>query len=165
MHTRMSTMTKRSMIAVVASLAMAGTAAAALGTPDESVVPQVVGSTVAVDDVSQEESQDESAPESSTPVGPDATGPAAKGLCRAWTASNGHPRPDNPAWSNLQAAAGAMSTADYCDGVLAGVARDAADADDLDDSADEADDGAGASRAGAASGHRSKAARHRPFGG
>lgn len=173
MHTRLSTMTKKSMIAAVVSLAMAGTAAAALGSPgpaDESVPPQVVESTTtaSTDDVSDEESVPESAPESSAPVGPDVTGPAATGLCRAWTASNGHPRLDNPAWSNLQAAAGAMSTDEYCDGVLAAAARDDADdADDADeaDEADDADDGAGASRASAASGHRAKGARHRPFGG
>ncbi|KQX62098.1 hypothetical protein [Angustibacter sp. Root456] len=55
---------------------------------------------------------------SATPVGPDATGPAAFGLCTAYTAQvrAGHtPDASAPAWRNLaQAAGGAANIATYC---------------------------------------------------
>ena len=60
---------------------------------------------------------------SATPVGPDATGPAAFGLCAAYAAEvrAGHtPDPSAPAWRNLaQAAGGEANVAAYCGTVTA----------------------------------------------
>ena len=50
-----------------------------------------------------------------TPVGPDATGSAAYGLCTAWKAADGHPDTHAVAYRNLAAAAGGASRiAAYC---------------------------------------------------
>jgi hypothetical protein len=53
-------------------------------------------------------------------VGPDATGAAKFGLCRAFIASNGHPNTNSVAFRNLEKAAGSESVAAFCAGVTPG---------------------------------------------
>lgn len=53
-------------------------------------------------------------------VGPDATGPAEFGLCRAFMASNGHPSTNSVAFRNLEKAAGSEGVAAFCAGVMPG---------------------------------------------
>jgi hypothetical protein len=64
------------------------------------------------------------------PVGPDAAGPAAQGLCRAWSAGQGGQhgsKLDAPAFAALsKAAGGSDQIADYCAQVTAGGAGGAA---------------------------------------
>jgi hypothetical protein len=64
------------------------------------------------------------------PVGPDAAGPAAQGLCRAWSAGQGGQhgsKLDAPAFAALEKAAGGSDKiADYCAQVTASTAGGAA---------------------------------------
>lgn len=148
-HTRSRSMrgtriTRRAAVAVVATLLTAGTAAAAAGgvlpSPFEGTSDAVVDSSSTEASTTAAATTVESATtEASTTadpgavqapivdgssttddqVGPDATGPAAFGLCTAWT--HGAPKhTDNPAFGALQRAADAagQSIDDYCATVL-----------------------------------------------
>jgi hypothetical protein len=53
-------------------------------------------------------------------VGPDATGAAKFGLCRAWIASGGHMSSNSVAFRNLKQAAGSAGVASFCAGVTPG---------------------------------------------
>lgn len=53
-------------------------------------------------------------------VGPDATGAAKFGLCRAFIANGGHMSTNSVAFRNLQKAAGSESVASFCAGVTPG---------------------------------------------
>jgi hypothetical protein len=53
-------------------------------------------------------------------VGPDATGAAKFGLCRAFMANGGHMSTNSVAFRNLQKAAGSESVASFCAGVTPG---------------------------------------------
>ncbi len=75
--------------------------------PSESETPE------ASDSASSDSKASSSASSSATPVGPDATGPAAFGLCTAFT--KGGLNPLSIAYRNLaQAAGGASGIATYC---------------------------------------------------
>lgn len=116
-------------------------------TPD-STVPDT---TVPTDDtvITDPVTTDAAEPTDTTVAqGPDATGPAAYGLCTAW--SNGHEKNmQNPAFGALQAAADAagQTVEEYCAAVLdakdATRGHDDADDDADDEAVDEGDDDQG----------------------
>ncbi|MGA0893396.1 MAG: hypothetical protein ACO3S5_02150 [Ilumatobacteraceae bacterium] len=143
--------TGKTVAAVTASLAMVGTAGAALGTSYsalevtdttsvETTIDTVAPDTTAVDttmvettvaDTAVETTMAESAPE------------GANGLCVAMKKADERGRPKNTELKSFGRVAGAataagVGAADYCDEVLAAKAA-ASDDDDADD-ADEADD-------------------------
>ena len=145
--------TGKTVAAVTASLAMVGTAGAALGTSYsalevtdttsvETTIDTVAPDTTAVDttmvettvaDTAVETTMAESAPE------------GANGLCVAMKKADERGRPKNTELKSFGRVAGAataagVGAADYCDEVLAAkAAASDDDADDADD-ADEADD-------------------------
>lgn len=100
-----------------------------LGHPDDETTTSADGTTTTSadettttesDETTTTESSTSSAPNSSEPKGPDATGPAAFGLCAAWT--HGAPKNvDNPAFGALKTAAtdAGMTIDAYCQVVLA----------------------------------------------
>ncbi len=124
------------------ALALSGTAAFAytgsLPAPAQDFAHTVIGAPAArptttpsasetpSESESPEATSTETASAKGTPVGPDATGPAAFGLCTAWTqhqsngASTNGKADDSVAFKNLAAAAGgADKVAAYCANVLA----------------------------------------------
>jgi len=144
--------TGKTVAAVTASLAMVGTAGAALGTSYsalevtdttsvETTIDTVAPDTTAVDttmvettvaDTAVETTMAESAPE------------GANGLCVAMKKADERGRPKNTELKSFGRVAGAataagVGAADYCDEVLAAKAAASDDDDDADD-ADEADD-------------------------
>lgn len=132
------------------ALALGGTAAAAftgvLPAPAQNLAHTVIGAPAAT--TSQLSTATSSPSESSShtgtptdrtsntgPVGPDASGPAALGLCTAWTqhesngASSNGKSDDSAAFKNLAAAAGgADKIAAYCAGILQSARPTAPDA-------------------------------------
>src|SRR6266511_2049728 len=119
--------------AAIAALSVAGVAGAATGTlpdPAQRVAHQVLGAAgvPAPDDHASDTHGSSQADHS--PTGPDATGAAKAGLCRAWQAGQGADhgkKADAVAFKALaEAAGGSDKIADYCKDVTTAQKSDAA---------------------------------------
>jgi hypothetical protein len=126
---------KAAAAALVAVLSIGGVAAAASGlipgkpSPVVDQVPATTGADAAAAGRTAVADTDEGAHAGSaggqgSAVGPDASGPARAGLCRAWQAGRGG---DNGSWEDsvafqalVDAAGGADKVAAYCEDVVAG---------------------------------------------
>jgi hypothetical protein len=116
--------------AAIAALSVAGVAGAATGTlpdPAQRVAHRMLGGAgvPGPDDHAAQTADDKSSTKSDhSPSGPDATGAAKAGLCRAWASGQGGEQGkklDATAFKALaKAAGGADSIADYCADVTAG---------------------------------------------
>lgn len=132
-------LTSKAAAAAVGAVVVAGTAAAAVTVPaalghasdrpsatasdDETATDDT--SSPAADESTESESADdpttEAAPTESASQGPDATGPAAFGLCTAWAhggLSYAKAEKGNPAAAALVDAAGDGTVEDYCTAVM-----------------------------------------------
>src|SRR6266542_399290 len=126
---------KMAAAAAIAALSVAGVAGAATGTlpdPAQRVAHQVLGAAgvPAPDDHASDTHGSSQADHS--PTGPDATGAAKAGLCRAWQAGQGADhgkKADAVAFKALaEAAGGSDKIADYCEDVTTAPKSDAASA-------------------------------------
>ena len=124
---------KMAAAAAIAALSVAGVAGAATGTlpdPAQRVAHQVLGAAgvPAPDDHASDTHGSSQADHS--PTGPDATGAAKAGLCRAWQAGQGADhgkKADAVAFKALaEAAGGSDKIADYCKDVTTAQKSDAA---------------------------------------
>ena len=97
--------------------------------------PTATEEPTSTDDPASTEDPEADGTPSATPVGPDGTGPAAYGLCTAYT--HGGLAPSSVAYGNLAVAAGGEEgLTDYCDAVIA--AKKGVPADTGGDATDDA---------------------------
>ena len=129
-HTSATRFGAKALVIAIPALALTATGAAAatgtLPTPAQSVVHSAlahVGVSLpsGSDPVVSNTRTIDARPTSNTnAVGPDATGSAKDGLCRAYIASNGHPNSHSVAFKNLEKAAGTAGVSSFCAGVSQG---------------------------------------------